>query len=207
MTKLCLYCAVLLAAVLTAQCSSGMEEDLESTVANPPAECERNGKLDLNAVGAELEFEVQNTLDVLSRYEFSIDGNKSTEWKDCTVSSFADEIDYWIDLRNIYPIDRITLLSRYYRANGAEVFVGNFSASGKTENQQKCGDSYPVVRLFKTAPLTEFDCHGTHWVQYIRIRRVSKVLRSLQICEVEVYDQSKHYLIYPLLLLINYFIP
>ena len=198
MTKLSLYCAFLFAAVLTAQCSSGME-DLESTAVNPPTECERREKLDLNAVGAELEFEVQSSLDVLSRYEFSVDGNNGTEWEECTVSSLTDQVDYWIDLQNIYPIDRITLLSRYYRANGAEVFVGNFSAARKTENQQKCGGSYPEVPRGKSAPLTDFDCHGTHWVQYIRIRRVSTTeLISLQICEIEVYHKSKHYLSVPL---------
>ena len=107
MSKLSLYCAFLFAAVLTAQCSSGME-DLESTAVNPPTECERHEKLDLKAAGAELEFEVQNTLDVRSSYGLSIDGYNGTEWKDCTVSSYAGKIDFWIDLRNIYPIDRIT---------------------------------------------------------------------------------------------------
>ena len=168
-----------------------------STAAKPHSECERREKLDLNAVGAELEFEVQNTLDVLSGYELSIDGNNGTEWKECTAASLTDEVDYWIDLRNIYPIDRITLLSRYYKANGAEVYVGNFSAAGKTENQQKCGDSYPEVPIGERAPLVEFDCHGTPWVQYIRIRVSAKKLISFQICEIEVYHKGKRYLPVP----------
>ena len=152
---------------------------------NPPAECEQNVKLDLNAVGAELEFEVQNTLDGVSRYEFS------TQWGECTVSSLADKVDYWIDLRNIYPIDRITLLSRHHYGNGAEVYVGNFSTAEKTENEKKCGDSLG----FGSSP-TEFDCDETYWVRYIRIRRVmkSKSILALHICEVEVYHDGELYL-------------
>ena len=191
MTKLSLYCVFLFAAALTVQCSSSME-DLELISVNPSAECGRREKLDLNAVGAELEFEVKNTLDVLSRYELSIDGNKGMGWHECTASSPSNEVDYWIDLQNIYPIDRIRLLSRSRFGNGAEVFVGNFSAAEKTASQQKCGDSYGVPSL------TEFDCNATYWVQYIRIRRVLKMPKSLQICEVEIYyngiDFSAHFL-------------
>ncbi|XP_065843686.1 uncharacterized protein [Oscarella lobularis] len=189
MTKLSRYCAFVFAAVLTAQCKSGMEV-LEWTAVNRPSECERHEKLDLNAVGAELEFEVQNTLNVLSKYEFSIDGNKGTQWGECTVSSLADKVDYWIDLRNIYPIDRITLLSRHHYGNGAEVYVGNFSTAEKTENEKKCGDSLG----FGSSP-TEFDCDETYWVRYIRIRRVmkSKSILALHICEVEVYHDGYKY--------------
>ena len=197
MTKLGLYCAFLFAAVLTAQCSLNIK-DLESTAGNPPgssAECGQREKLDLNAVGAQLEFEVKNPLDVLSRYELSIDGNNDTEWGKCAVSSFAEEIDYWIDLRNIYPIDRITLLSRAHWGNGAEVFVGNFTAAKKTDNQQKCGDSYPKGSYSSPPPLTEFDCNATYWVRYVRIRRVSTVMMTLQICEVEIYYNCKDILV------------
>ena len=182
MTKLSLYCAFLFAAALTVQCGSSME----LTSVNPSAECGRREKLDLNAVGAELEFEVKSTLDVLSRYELSIDGNKGMGWHECTASSPSNEVDYWIDLQNIYPIDRIRLLSRS-GFNGAEVFVGNFSAAEKTApSQQKCGDSYGVL-----PSLTEFDCNATYWVQYVRIRRVSTVVMALQICEVEIYYNGK----------------
>ena len=179
---------LLFAVTLTVKCSLG-KEDFESTAANPPASgavCGQRKKLDLNAVGAELQFEAKDALDVESSFEYATDGNNDTDWGKCTVSSLAEKIDYWIDLRNIYPIDRITLLSRFW-GKGAMVFIGNFSAARTAENQQRCGGSYP-----EKSSLTEFVCDGTYWVQYVRIRLVSVALTSLQICEIEVYHNGKH---------------
>ena len=156
---------LLFAVTLTVKCSLG-KEDFESTAANPPASgavCGQRKKLDLNAVGAELQFEVKNALDVESSFEHATDGSNDKDWGKCTVSSLAERIGYWIDLRNVYPIDRITLLSRFW-GKGARVFIGN----------------------------TEFVCDGTYWVQYVRIRLVSEALTSLQICEIEVYHNGKH---------------
>ena len=189
MMKIAPSCLLLFAVTLTVKCNL-RKEDFKSTAANPPASgavCGQREKLDLNAVGVELKFEVQNALDVESSFEYATDGNKATDWGKCTVSSLANKIDYWIDLRNVYPIDRITLLSRGSYSKGAMVFVGNFSAARTAENQQRCGGSYP-----ERASLTEFDCDGTYWVQYVRIRLVSAALTSLQICEIEVYHNGKH---------------
>ena len=158
---------------------------------NPPPDSDGSEKLDLNAIGADMEFGLQNALHLQSSYDFAIDGNLETDWNKCAVSNLAEQTDFWIDLHGVYPVDRIALLSRLDYASAAEVFVGNLSAAGKSQNEFQCGGKHPN-RASKS--FTEFRCPATLWIQYIQIRKSSTSsfwdVRSLQICEVAVYHHG-----------------
>ena len=147
-------------------------------------------KLDLNVVGAVMEFGMQSPLHAESYYGFAIDGDLDTDWSKCTVSNYAGQSDFMIDLRGIYPVDRVAVLSRRRYAAGAEVFVGNLSSVEKDPFQ--CGSRHPELA---STSFTEFRCSTTFWIQYIRIRKANSGIywksRSLQICEVDVYHNSK----------------
>ena len=179
------YSAVLIAVVLPLQFSSAAP-----TI--PPAEGKDGGeKLDLNAIGAVMEFGLQSPLDARSSYDLAIDGNLETDWDKCAVSSFAEQTDFLINLGGFYPVDRIAMLSRGEYAGAAEVFVGNLSDAGRSPKQFQCGGKYPDMA---STSFTEFQCSTTFWIQYIRIRRsnTGRYWRrwSLQICEVAVYHHS-----------------
>ena len=157
----------------------------------PAAGSDGSEKLDLNAIGAVIEFGLQNALHRQSSYDFAIDGNLETDWNKCSVSNFAEQTDFLINLRGVYPVDRIAVLSRLEFAGAAEVFVGNLSAAGRSQNQFQCGGKHPD---WASTSFTEFRCSTTFWVQYIRIRKSSTEtrwdLQSLQICEVAIYHHG-----------------
>ena len=177
--------AFLIAVVLPLQFSSA------APTIPPAAGSDGSEKLNLNAVGAVMEFGLQNALHLQSSYDFAIDGNLKTDWDKCVVSNFAEQTDFLISLRGVYPVDRIAVLSRSGYAGAAEVFVGNSSAAGKSQNQFQCGGKHPD---WASTSFTEFRCSTTFWIQYIRIRKSNTEGlwggRSLQICEVAVYHHG-----------------
>ena len=171
------FFAFLFAVVLPLQCSS-------AAPTNIPSDSE---KLDLNAIGAVVEFGLKNALHVQSSYGLAIDGNLGVGWTECAASNFADKTEFWIDLRGIYPVDRVSVLSRHHYAAGAEVFVGNFSAAEKRPTQFQCGGKFPSKA---SKSFTEFRCSTTLWIRYIQIRKFANREKPsrlpMQICEIEV---------------------
>ena len=137
-----------------------------------------------------MEFGLQSPLHRESYYGFAIDGDLDTNWTKCAVSNFGEQADFLIDLRGIYPVDRIAVLSRRIYAAGAEVFVGNSSSAEKYQIQ--CGNKY--LRWTTTSSFIDFICSTTVWIQYVRIRKIDFsqlwYSGSLQICEVAVYHDS-----------------
>ena len=154
------YSAVIIIVVLSLQFSS-------AAPTNPGSDVDSE-KLNLNAVGAVMEFDIQNPLYAGSSYDRAIDGNVGTNGADCAVSNFAEETDFLINLRGVYPVDRIAVLSRGRHAGTAEIFVGNVSAAGRSQNQIQCGGKYPDRAA---TSFTDFRCSTTFWIQYIRIRK------------------------------------
>ena len=177
--------AFLIAVVLPLQFSSA------APTIPPAAGSDGSEKLNLNAVGAVMEFGLQNPLYAGSSYDLAIDGNLESDWDKCALSNFAEQTDFLINLRGVYPVDRIAVLSRNGYAGAAEVFVGNLSAAGKSQNQFQCGGKYPYSA---STSFTEFRCSTTFWIQYIRIRKSNTERhwegRSLQICEVAIYHHG-----------------
>ena len=102
------------------------------------------------------EFGLQSPLHHESYYGFAIDGDLDTDWTKCAISNFGEQADFLIDLRGIYPVNRIAVLSRQWYAEGAKVFAGNSSSANKDQIQ-----SVPVRRLLNLVapPLFGFNTY------------------------------------------------